>query len=198
MTPVALAVRSHLRLRWRTVLALAVIFGLVAGVALTAAAGARRTDDRVSGRLLRWSRASDVLVLPGCVGFGGFYQALGRLPQVASMWTGVVYEMALPPGRRRPRRPRWTSWPVRTASSASPPTGSRSMAGRLVRPGEPGTRSWSTSNSLAREHLRPGSTLRLSGIPSTRQGLPAPRGDRRAAGATARTGAAHVLTCRRS
>ena len=48
-------------------------------------------------RLLRWSRAASVQVVPNCVGMGGFYRGLAHLPQVASIWTGVVYTLALPP-----------------------------------------------------------------------------------------------------
>jgi hypothetical protein len=40
MGPVLLGMRAELRLRWRAVVGLALLLGLVAGVALTAAAGA--------------------------------------------------------------------------------------------------------------------------------------------------------------
>ena len=46
--------------------------------------------------MLRWSDAANVQVIPGCVGLGGFYAALARLPQVASMSTEVVDELAVP------------------------------------------------------------------------------------------------------
>ena len=91
-----LALRADLRVRWRATLGLALLLGLIGGVVLTAAAGARRTDTAYP-RLLRWSRAASVLVVPNCVGLGGFYGGLARLPQVASIWTGVVYSLALPP-----------------------------------------------------------------------------------------------------
>ena len=39
-----LIVRADLRRRWRTTLALALLIGLVSGVVLVSAAGARRTD----------------------------------------------------------------------------------------------------------------------------------------------------------
>ena len=42
--PVWLALRADLRLRWRAVLGLALLLGLIGGVVLTAATGARRTD----------------------------------------------------------------------------------------------------------------------------------------------------------
>ncbi len=43
MTTVWLLLRADVGHRWRTVLGLALILGLVGGVAMTAAAGARRT-----------------------------------------------------------------------------------------------------------------------------------------------------------
>jgi Na+-translocating ferredoxin:NAD+ oxidoreductase RNF subunit RnfB len=44
MGPVWLSLRAELRLRWRVLAALAVLLGVIGGVVLTAAAGARRTD----------------------------------------------------------------------------------------------------------------------------------------------------------
>jgi putative ABC transport system permease protein len=48
MGPVWLGMRAELRLRWRALVGLALLLGLVAGVALTAAAGARRTETAYS------------------------------------------------------------------------------------------------------------------------------------------------------
>ena len=93
--------RSWLRHRWRAALGLALILGLIGGVALTAADGARRTATAYP-RLLHWGNAANVQVIPGCVGLGGFYAALARLPQVASMSTEVVYELAVPDGGGAP------------------------------------------------------------------------------------------------
>jgi putative ABC transport system permease protein len=55
--------RADLRTRWRGLLGLALLAGLVGGVALAAAAGARRTDSAYS-RLVAETRAWDVLVNP--------------------------------------------------------------------------------------------------------------------------------------
>ncbi|HEX7269615.1 MAG TPA: hypothetical protein VF256_19640 [Streptosporangiaceae bacterium] len=44
MGAVWLRLRAELRQQWRGWLALAVLLGLIGGIALTAAAGARRTD----------------------------------------------------------------------------------------------------------------------------------------------------------
>ena len=57
--PVWLALRADLRLRWRAALGLALLLGLIGGVVLTAAAGARRTDTAYP-RLLRSARAARV------------------------------------------------------------------------------------------------------------------------------------------
>ena len=55
--------------------------GLAGGVVLAAAAGARRTETAYP-RFLQASGAADVLVSPQGTGFGGYYRALGRLPDV--------------------------------------------------------------------------------------------------------------------
>jgi hypothetical protein len=57
--PVWLSLRAGLRLRWRVLAALAVLLGVVGGVVLTAAAGARRTATAYP-RLLQWANAAQV------------------------------------------------------------------------------------------------------------------------------------------
>ena len=162
--PVWLALRADLRLRWRAMLGLALLLGLIGGVVLTAAAGARRTGTAYP-RLLRWSHAASVLVVPNCVGMGGFYGRLARLPQVASIWTGVVYSLALP----APEVP-----PGSQLEAVASPDGAlgtstdrvRVLAGRPADPADP--RAVMIDQELAAAaHVRPGGTLRLLGVPST-------------------------------
>src|SRR5206468_5109363 len=74
-------VAHELSTRWQSWAGLALLAGLAGGVVLAAAAGARRTDTAYP-RFLHASRASDVLVSPQGTGFGGYYAALGRLPEV--------------------------------------------------------------------------------------------------------------------
>jgi hypothetical protein len=166
---VALAFRAWLRQRWRAAVGLALLLGLISGVALTAAAGARRTATAYP-RLLRWSHAADVLVVPGCVGLGPFYAALGRLPQVASVSAEVVYELAVP-GRG--------GLPAGQLEAAASPDGAlgrttdrvRILAGRRPPPGDPAA--VMIDQQLAvRQRLRPGSTLHLLGVPSTAKVCP--------------------------
>ena len=76
-------------------LALALLTGLVSGVVLTAAAGARRTDTAYP-RFLASSDAADVLVSPARSGFHGYFQALARLPQVAAADSVAFLQMSLP------------------------------------------------------------------------------------------------------
>ena len=104
------------------------LLGLASGVALTAAAGAQRTDTAYP-RLLRWSNAASVQVIPDCTGLRGFYAALARLPQVASMSTEVVYSLGRPRAQAAPPRGSWKRWPARTAPWAALPTGSGSWPG---------------------------------------------------------------------
>src|SRR5579859_545137 len=71
MGGVPLRLRAELRQQWRAWLALAVLLGIVGGIALAAAAGARRTDTAYP-RLLRQSHAADLLVSPARSGFHGY------------------------------------------------------------------------------------------------------------------------------
>ena len=70
MTTVWFALRADVRRRWPALLSLAVLLGLIGGVVLTAAAGARRTDTAYP-RLLTWANATQVDIVPGGTGFTG-------------------------------------------------------------------------------------------------------------------------------
>src|SRR5215831_229834 len=63
MGSVWLSLRADIRLRGRPVAALALLLGLIGGVVLTAAAGARRTDTAYP-RLLQWAGATQVSLIP--------------------------------------------------------------------------------------------------------------------------------------
>ena len=95
MGAVWLCLRAELRQQWRAWLALAVLLGLIGGIALTAAAGARRTDTAYP-RLLRRSNASHLLVTPARSGFHGYFRAVARLPQVAAADSTMFLQMSLP------------------------------------------------------------------------------------------------------
>src|ERR1700683_4346345 len=95
MGAVWLSLRAELRLRWRALAGLALLLGLIGGVVLTAAAGARRTDTAYP-RLLSWANAAQVDILPEGTGLTGYYAALARLPQIAAMSTEVLYQTTLP------------------------------------------------------------------------------------------------------
>src|SRR5512140_2061206 len=94
-----LALRADLRVRWRALAGLALLLGLIGGVVLTAAAGARRTDTAYP-RLLRWANAAQVSIVPnGNAIATRYFAALSRLPQVASISTTGLYQAALPQRR---------------------------------------------------------------------------------------------------
>src|SRR5689334_25193916 len=95
MRAVWLRLRAELRQQWRTSLALAVLLGLIAGVALTAAAGARRTATAYP-RFLRQSHTADLLVSPVRSGFHGYFRAVARLPEVGSADSAAFLQMSLP------------------------------------------------------------------------------------------------------
>lgn len=79
MGVIGFLVRAEARRRWRTLLALSLLLGIVGGTSLAAAAGARRTASAYE-RLLRAANAEDVLVNPDD-GWADF-DAIEALPQV--------------------------------------------------------------------------------------------------------------------
>jgi MacB-like periplasmic core domain len=163
-----LIVRADLRRRRRPMLAMALLIGLVSGVVLVAAAGARRTDTAYP-RFLSRSHAADLLVSPTRSGFPGYFQAVAGLPQVASADVVAFLQMSLPgPGAS----------PFSGMVAEASPSGGEGvamnrvkvLAGRIFNPADP--HAVMISPVLAdREHLRPGGTLHLIGYPQ-RHGNP--------------------------
>ncbi|HSS89850.1 MAG TPA: FtsX-like permease family protein [Streptosporangiaceae bacterium] len=162
MGAVWLRLRAELRHQWRTWLVLAVLLGVIGGIALTAAAGARRTDTAYP-RFLRASHAAQLAVFPQRSGFGGYFRAVARLPQVSSAASAAFLQMSLPgPGAS----------PYSGLTAEASPAGDdgvsldriKVLAGRLFDPGDP--HAVMISQQLAdREHVRPGGTLQLIGFP---------------------------------
>jgi predicted lysophospholipase L1 biosynthesis ABC-type transport system permease subunit len=75
--------RAELRARWRSVIALALLAGVAGAVTLAAIAGARRTDTAFA-RMLRETRAADVLVNPDFGNESGLdVRRVAALPMVA-------------------------------------------------------------------------------------------------------------------
>lgn len=182
MATIWLRLRAEIRGHWRAMAALALILGIVGGVVLTAAAGARRTDTAYP-RLLRWANAADVTVIvtnedaaaPACDSgpftAGGpreaakrerFFAALARLPQAATVSRATQYNMALPvPGGQPDTQ-------VQVFSSPDDSLGVTGDAvkvtqGRMFTLGAPGE-AVIDQQTADDEHLRPGDTLRLIGI----------------------------------
>jgi hypothetical protein len=162
MGAVWLRLRAELRQQWRTMLAVAVLLGVIAGLALTAAAGARRTDTAYP-RFLRGSHAADLLVTPARSGFHGYFRAIARLPQVSAADAAAFLQMSLPVRGASP-----FSGMVTEAS----PFGGEGVAinrvkvaaGRIFDPADP--RAVMINQRLAdRAHVRPGGTLHLIGYP---------------------------------
>ena len=165
MGPLWLSLRAGLRLRWRVLAALAVLLGVIGGVVLTAAAGARRTDTAYP-RLLRWANAAQVDIspagVPGWNGPAAYYAALARLPQVASLATAVWYNVMLPVRHGPP-----TTW-VQAMASPDRALGVSTdrvkiLQGQMFRPAAVG-QAVIDPQLAAAEHLRPGDTLHLLGV----------------------------------
>jgi hypothetical protein len=161
MATVWLRLRADIRLRWRALLSLALLLGVAGGVVLTAAAGARRTDTAYP-RLLQWANAAQVEVLPGGSA-QAYFARLARLPQVAAMSSAIQYNMAIPVPHGTP------DTQVNVFASPDDSLGVSAdrvkiLQGRMFSARAVGE--VVIDPLLAgREHLRPGSTLRLLGVP---------------------------------
>jgi ABC-type antimicrobial peptide transport system permease subunit len=166
MTTVWLALRADVRRRWPALLSLALLLGLIGGVVLTAAAGARRTDTAYP-RLLTWANASQVDIAPENTGFTGYYTALGRLPHVAAMTTVSIYNVVLSP--RNPGMVNLMSSPDGAMGVSVDRV--KILAGRVYDPKAPG-QAMVDQQLASAEHLAPGSTLSLYGVPSAPSGPP--------------------------
>jgi ABC-type antimicrobial peptide transport system permease subunit len=161
MATLWLRLRADIRLRWRALLGLALLLGVAGGVVLTAAAGARRTDTAYP-RLLQWANAAQVEVLPGGSA-QAYFARLARLPQVAAMSSAIQYNMAIPVPHGTP------DTQVNVFASPDDSLGVSAdrvkiLQGRMFSARAVGE--VVIDPLLAgREHLRPGSTLRLLGVP---------------------------------
>ena len=170
MTTVWFALRADVRRRWPALLSLAVLLGLIGGVVLTAAAGARRTDTAYP-RLLSWANASQVNLLPAANGFpADYYAALAKLPQVAQLSTAVLYQVVLPTARHADN--------TQVTAMSSPDHGAgvatdkvKVLHGRPFDPAAPG-QAMIDAQLAALEHVGPGGTLRLFGVPNDPDGRP--------------------------
>src|SRR5580693_8046596 len=159
-----LELRADLRQRWRALLSLALLLGLIGGVVLTAAAGARRTDTAYP-RLLSWANATQVDLLPAANGYpADYYAALAKLPQVAQLSTAVLYQVVLPTARHADNNQ------VTAMSSPNHGVGVATdkvkvLQGRPYDPDTPG-QAMIDPQLAALEHVGAGGTLRLVGVPN--------------------------------
>ncbi|HTT51978.1 MAG TPA: FtsX-like permease family protein [Streptosporangiaceae bacterium] len=180
MAPVWLTLRADLRQRWRSMLGLALLIGLVSGVVLTAAAGARRTSTAYP-RMLRWASAAQLDLVPGQARAGltgtgqtGYFAALARLPQVAAMSPVDLLGMAI----LVPHGPPDSN--VNTAGSLDAAVGRaadrvRVLAGRAYDPADPDA-VMIDQQMAALAHVRPGGLLRVQAIEGYTSAHPVVRG----------------------
>ena len=163
MGTVWLRLRADFRLRWRALVGLALLLGLVGGVVLTAAAGARRTDTAYP-RLLQWANAAQLTISNYSNGpTPGYYAAVARLPQVAAIWTAIQYYVAVPVPHGVPdTQVVALSSPDRTLGVSVDRV--KILQGHLFDPGAAG-QAVIDQQLASLEHLQPGGTLHLLGIP---------------------------------
>ena len=143
-------------------LGIVLLIGLVSGVVLVAAAGARRTSTAYP-RFLSRSHAADLLVSPARSGFRGYFRAIAGLPQVAAADTVAFLQMSLPGPGASP----YSGLVAEASASGGEGVAInrvKVLAGRIFDPADP--HAVMISPALAgREHLRPGGTLHLIGYP---------------------------------
>jgi ABC-type antimicrobial peptide transport system permease subunit len=168
MATVWLRLRADVRLRWRALAGLALLLGIIGGVVLTAAVGARRTDTAYP-RLLTWANASQVDILAPGTGLTGYYAALGKLPQVAAISTMVYYQIGLPVPHGAPEFVEALSSPDGALGVSADRV--KIVQGQMYGPRVPG-QAVIDPQLAAQEHLRPGGTLHLLGIPDNAAGEP--------------------------
>jgi putative ABC transport system permease protein len=162
MGSIRLALCADLRVRWRAMAGLAVLLGLIGGVVLTAAAGARRTDTAYP-RLLRWANAGQVDIISSRSTV--LYQRLRRLPQVASVSVTGYYDTVLPGPHGRPTSTQIAAYAGLDGSAGITEDRVKVLSGHVFNPARP--HGAMIDQQLARMlNLRPGGTLRLLVIPS--------------------------------
>ena len=167
MATVWLALRADVRRRWPALLSLAVLLGLIGGVVLTAAVGARRTDTAYP-RLLSWANATQADIVPEGNGLeADYFAALPRLPRIAALTTFGSYGLTLSP--RNPTDVNVLSSPDGALGVSVDRV--KIVAGRLYDPKARG-QAMVDQQLASLEHLTPGSTLRLYGVPSAQNGTP--------------------------
>ena len=159
MTAIWLALRSDLRRGCLPLLSLALLLGLLGGVVLASAAGARRTDTAYP-RLFAWANASQVDIVPQGTGLNGYFRALAKLPQIESMATGQLFQAALPGAR---------DTPVQLIASLDGAWGTRVDRAQILA-GHPFDNSVAGQAMVnqamaAAEHLSPGDRVRVLGVP---------------------------------
>ena len=161
MTAIWGSLRSDLRSRWRALLGLAVLLGLVGGAVLACAAGARRTDTAY-GRLRDWANASQIQLVEGTAE-PSYYRAIRKLPEVASVSEAIFDDAALP-GAHGPSGTSVTALTSPDNSMGVRTDRVKILAGRMWRPTD--SDAIMVDQQLAdRYRLRPGSTFRIAVIP---------------------------------
>ena len=162
MNAARLRLRADLRGQWASWALIALLIGLAGGAALTAAAGARRTDTAYP-RFLAASTASDVVVSPQNTGVPSYYAALARLPDVRTL--GTVAGLNAFPVQALPLRANDPAGAVVISGSLDGLVGvaldrPNLVAGRLFRPDQ--AEAVVDEDSARILHLRVGSQLDLA------------------------------------
>ena len=165
------------RSRWKPWLTVALLLGLISGIVLTAAAGARRTETAFP-RLLQADKAANVLVSPQNLGSPALFGAISRLPEVTSLAWVRILDMFLLDRSGKPV----TTGPAPGAPAlfaAAPVDGRfgtsvdrvKVLRGTMYSPDD-ADEVMVGPQVAQRYHLRPGNHLRLLDVPIGANGEP--------------------------
>ena len=146
---------------------LALLLGLAGGVVLTAAAGAWRTGTAYP-RLLSWANAAQVQVNPGNP-TPAYLAAVAKLPQVAALAPAYQYTLTLPVAHGAPDF-QVQAWSSPDGSYGQAVDRVKITAGRMFSAGT-AVEAVIDPQLAAMEHLRPGDTLKLLGVPANPKNL---------------------------
>jgi hypothetical protein len=168
-----LILRADLRRGWRPMLMLALLLAVTGGVVLTAATGAERTSTAYP-RMLQWAQASQLDLVSDAGTSAAFYRQLRALPGVASVSRASYYDTLLSAGGGRAPIP-VTTWASPDGTMGVTADRVKVLAGRPFAPPAAARSAMVDPQLAARDHLRPGSALRLLVVPSSAAGISEPQ-----------------------
>ncbi len=160
MTAVWMRVRAELRSRFLSIVALGLIVGVMGGVVIFAAAGARRTQSAYP-RFVQAQHGMDLVLNPNGKGRDEAFREVPRLPQVEdSSFVNIVFESVRTTDGRKLDFPNVFPMASPDGRFGTTVNAIKILDGRMADPARP--REAVVGFALARQlHVEPGDTLQL-------------------------------------